>query len=139
MFKSGYLLKLLRSPDSLTGNQAPSSKNLFKNLAKPAEKKVNLVPDTPKPSTETVKELMEKKGNSIIKKKLCQFYRQVHIISERSFIPSNELISDITHLVGMENKRLESINPSENLHRYLEYVMEGFLPLITDYIKRVLQ
>ena len=44
----------------------------------------------------------------------------------------------MTYFIVMETKRIEKINGTENLHRYFEYMMEGFLPLIIDYYKGVL-
>ena len=62
----------------------------------------------------------------------------MHITSEKTYTPNTELVTEFSHLVDLERTRLEKLNPYETLHRYTEYIIDGFLPLAISYYERII-
>ena len=70
-----------------------------------------------------------------MKLKLCQFFRDVHITSEKAYIISKELVKEMERFIDFETKRFETLK-DKNLIRYIDYLIEGVLPLLTVYCER---
>jgi hypothetical protein len=62
----------------------------------------------------------------------------VHITSEKSIAGSTEMVNDMAHLFEIESARFDRINHNENLVRYVDYLIEGLLPLSISYYERII-
>jgi len=76
------------------------------------------------------------KGFSILKRPLIQFFRHVHITSEKSYSINKDIAREIVNIIDFENKRIETMNFEMNLTKYIDYLIDGILPLYSGYLER---
>ena len=48
------------------------------------------------------------------------------------------MIGDVTHLLELETIRFDKMFPNENLTRYIDFLIEGLLPLFISYYERII-
>lgn len=64
------------------------------------------------------------------------FFRHVHITSEKSYSLNKDISKQVEVLADFEIKRLEVMQFDMNLAKFCEYLTEAVLPLFTGYLER---
>ncbi|KAM3129288.1 hypothetical protein pb186bvf_018575 [Paramecium bursaria] len=82
------------------------------------------------------------KGFNILKPKILEFLRLIHITSEKApaaDIPLGQLTRDVIHVIDFEIRKLVAVQNKANFtDDYFDYIVEYLLPFLLSYTERVL-